>query len=178
MAEELGLESRWRPVRLILTGGTIEKVHDPRAEALAFPEDGASIIPELLGEARCAFPAVEALLQKDSLHFTDADRAAIAAAVRAAPELALVVTHGTSTMGETARFLEGGAAAEGAGKTVVLTGAMRPASFFRSDGPFNLGAAILAAQLLPPGVWGVMNGRAIPAAALRKDLEAGRFDGG
>lgn len=171
-----GKEGRWRAVRLILTGGTIDKVHDVRAEALAFPEDGASIVPALLGEARCAFPITEPLMQKDSLHFTAADRAAIAAAILAAPEPAMVVTHGTSTMGETARFLIAAMAKAGVEKTVALTGAMRPASFFRSDGPFNLGAAILAAQLLPAGVWGVMNGRAIPASALDKDLDAGRFD--
>lgn len=166
----------WRAARVILTGGTLDKVHDPKAEALAFPESGASIAPELLAEARCAFPSVQQILQKDSLQFTDADRAAIAAAIEAAPEPAIVVTHGTSTMGETARFLEGALSPAAAGKTIALTGAMRPASFFRSDASFNLGAALLAAQLLPAGIWGVMNGRAIPATALEKDVEAGRFD--
>ena len=38
------------------------------------------------------------------------------------------------------------------GKTVVLTGAMRPHSLGRSDASFNLGGAIIAAQTLPEGV--------------------------
>ena len=84
------------------------------------------------------------LLQKDSLDFDDADRAAIAIAVRDAPERAVVITHGTGTMEQTAKWL----AAEHSGKTIVLTGAMRPFSLGRSDGPFNLGGAIVAAPIL------------------------------
>jgi len=61
-------------------------------------------------------------------------------------------------------------------KTVVLTGAMRPFSLNSSDGEFNLGGAVVAAQILAPGVWGVMNGRVFPADLLHKDTAAGRFD--
>ena len=41
---------------------------------------------------------------------------------------------------------------------------------------FGVGGAVVAAQLLPAGVWGVMNGRVFPAASLRKDVAQGRFD--
>ncbi len=58
----------------------------------------------------------------------------------------------------------------------VLTGAMRPFSLYTSDGEFNLGGAITASQILPAGVWGVMNGRVFAAEALKKDVEQGRFD--
>ncbi|QFS82387.1 Glutaminase-asparaginase [Roseivivax sp. THAF197b] len=85
-----------------------------------------------------------------------------------------MLTHGTGTMGQTARYL----AAElgDTDKCVVLTGAMRPFSLYASDGEFNLGAAIVAAQILEPGVWGVMNGRVFPAARLDKNVDQGRFD--
>ncbi len=160
------------PVRIIVTGGAIDKVHDPRTESLGFSPDGASHIPEMLRIGRCHFPVVERLMLKDSLWFEDDDREAISAAVAAAPEARIVVTHGTGTMGQTARYLDGRAA----DKTVVLTGAMRPFSLSASDGEFNLGAAITAAQLLPPGVWGAMNGRVFPAATLDKNTDQGRFD--
>ena len=159
-------------VRIIVTGGTIDKVHDVRSEGLAFSPDGATHIPEMLRIGRCHFPVVELLMLKDSLYFDDADRTAIARAVARAAESALVITHGTGTMGETARFLAGRAA----NKTVVLTGAMRPFSLYSSDGEFNLGGAVIAAQTLAPGVWGVMNGRVIPAEKLNKNVEQGRFD--
>ena len=161
-----------KEVRIIVTGGTIDKVHDTRTEGLGFAPDGATHIPEMLRVGRCHFPAVQLLMLKDSLYFDDADRDTIAAAAVAAPEQALVITHGTGTMGETARFLEDHVG----DKTVVLTGAMRPFSLSSSDGEFNLGGVVVAAQLLGAGVWGVMNGRTFPAAALNKNIEQGRFD--
>ena len=161
-----------KDVRIIITGGTIDKVHDTRTEGLSFSPDGSTHIPELLRIGRCHFPVVQLLMLKDSLYFEDADREAIAAAVAEAPEDCVVITHGTGTMGDTARFL----ADRGIDKTVVLTGAMRPFSLYTSDGEFNLGGAVVASQLLEPGVWGVMNGRVFPADRLNKDVEQGRFD--
>lgn len=161
-----------KDVRILVTGGTIDKVHDPKTEGLGFSPDGATHIPEVLRIGRCHFPSVEVLMLKDSLYFDDADREAIANAVENAAETSLIITHGTGTMGQTARFLQG----RSPGKTIVLTGAMRPFSLFSSDGEFNLGGALVAAQLLEPGVWGVMNGRVFAADALNKNTEQGRFD--
>ncbi len=161
-----------KDVKIIVTGGTIDKVHDPRTEGLAFAPDGATHIPEMLRIGRCHFPAVKLLMLKDSLYFDDADREAVASAVEQSAEPALVVTHGTGTMGDTARYLAGRVQ----DKTVVLTGAMRPFSLSSSDGEFNLGGAVVASQLLTPGVWGVMNGRVFAADRLKKNTEQGRFD--
>ncbi len=161
-----------KSLRIVITGGTIDKVHDPRSEGLAFSPDGATHIPEMLRIGRCDFPVTDVVMLKDSLYFEDGDRAEIADAVRRAPEDAVVVTHGTGTMGNTARYLEG----QALGKTIVLTGAMRPFSLYASDGEFNLGGAVVAAQLLETGVWGVMNGRVFPARDLNKNTEHGRFD--
>ncbi len=161
-----------RDLRIVVTGGTIDKIHDMKNEGLGFAPDGATHIPEMLRIGRCDFPAVELLMLKDSLYFDDADREAIAAAIDRAADPAVVVTHGTGTMGETARFLAGGTG----DRTVVLTGAMRPFSLFSSDGEFNLGGAVIAPQTLQPGVWGVMNGRVFAAGDLNKNVEQGRFD--
>lgn len=161
-----------KDLRIIVTGGTIDKVHDPVSEGLAFAKDGATHVPEILAIGRCHHPLVQRIMLKDSLDFDDADRDAIVAAIMAAPEPAIVVTHGTGTMGDSARWI----AARTTGKTVVLTGAMRPHSLSMSDGIFNLGGATIAAQLLDPGVYGVMNGRVFPAGALDKNTEQGRFD--
>ncbi len=161
-----------KDLRIVVTGGTIDKVHNTRSEGLAFAPDGSTHIPEMLRIGRCHFPVVELAMLKDSQDFDDADRATVAKAIVRAPEPAVIVTHGTSTMGDTARFLSGRVV----GKTVVLTGAMRPFSLYTSDGEFNLGGAVIAAQLLEVGVWGVMNGRVFPAAELNKNVEQGRFD--
>lgn len=163
-------------LRVVVTGGTLDKVHDWKTESLDFPPSGESHVSEILDEARCGGAVVEVLFLKDSLEFTDADRTRVAEAVRAAPETRLVVTHGTSTMGETARALEAAGVGGPLGKTVVLTGAMRPFSLQRSDAPFNLGAAVIAARVLSAGVFGVMNGRVFAAQDLVKNTELGRFD--
>jgi len=161
-----------KDVRIIVTGGTIDKIHDPSTEGLAFAEDGSTHIPEILSHGRCHFTQVETIMLKDSLDFDDADRDAIVAAIQAAPEPAFVVTHGTGTMGQSARWIAGRVT----GKTIVLTGSMRPHSLNFSDGPFNLGGAIIAAQTLPEGVYGVMNGRVFEAEDLIKNVQQGRFD--
>ncbi len=159
-------------VRIVVTGGTIDKVHDMRSEGLAFAPDGSTHIPEMLRIGRCVFPVIQLLMLKDSLYFDEEDRRLILTAVEKAPEQAVIVTHGTGTMGHTARFLSRRAP----DKTVVLTGAMRPFSLAGSDGEFNLGGAMIAAQILEPGVWGVMNGRVFSAEKLNKNVEQGRFD--
>lgn len=161
-------------IRILVTGGTLDKVHDWAREALVL--DGGCAVPGLLEAGRCRIAVIERVLCKDSLDMDDADRSAIADAVRAAPETRLVVTHGTGTMGVTARYLAGLEAEYLGGRTVVLTGAMRPVAVVGSDAAFNLGGAIVAAQVLGPGVWGVMNGRVFPAAALDKNTATGRFD--
>ncbi len=169
------------PLLILTTGGTLDKIHDPHTEALAFPPDGATHVPAMLERARCHWPRVQPLLMKDSLDFTDADRDALLNAIAAAPERAIVVTHGTGTMELSARWvaarLDPGTQADpDRAKTVVFTGAMRPHSLGQSDAQFNLGGAVVAAQCLPAGVYGVMNGRVFPAAALHKNTDAGRFD--
>ena len=156
-------------VLIFTTGGTIDKVHDVRTETLMF--DGSTTVPEILKYRRIDFPRVESLMSIDSLDMTLEHREAILCAVVNAPEEHIVITHGTGTMEQTAQHLLGHVR----GKTVVLTGAMRPQSLWRSDAEFNLGGALIAAQTLSAGVYAVMNGRIIPARNVRKNLETGQF---
>jgi L-asparaginase len=63
------------------------------------------------------------------------------------------------------------------GKTIVLTGAMVPYAFgTSSDGFFNLGSALAFVQILPPGVYVVMNGRYFPWDRVRKNRQTGTFE--
>ena len=114
---------------------------------------------------------VQGLMRKDSLELTDADRAAIRAAVEAAPERHVLITHGTDTMPETARALLGIR-----DKVVVLTGGLYPARFRWTDAIFNVGGAVAAVWTLPPGVWVVVNGRVYAGDKVRKDRVRNRFE--
>ena len=60
-------------------------------------------------------------------------------------------------------------------KTVVLTGALSPARFAKSDATFNVGMAFAAVQSLPAGVYIVMNGSIFDAGSVRKDVDNNRF---
>jgi L-asparaginase len=58
----------------------------------------------------------------------------------------------------------------------VLTGALSPYRFRQSDATFNIGCAIGALQVLPPGVYIAMSGRVFAIDHVRKNREARRFE--
>jgi len=156
-------------IKFLTTGGTIDKVYfDSKSEY----EVGPPQVAELLREANATFEyEIESILRKDSLDLTDADRALIHDRVAADPCSHIVVTHGTDTMILTARALT-----SISGKTIVLTGSMQPARFRVTDAEFNLGAAIAAVQILPPGVYIAMNGRIFDPACSRKNVANNCFE--
>jgi L-asparaginase len=158
-------------LRVLVTGGTIDKTYSPIEGTLGFSRTN---VLAMLAQARVALPEsqVQIVLLKDSLDMTDADREGIRAAAAAAPETRLIITHGTDTMVLTARHL----AQARLGKTIVLVGAMVPFAFGQSDGLFNLGLAFAAVQLLPPDVFIAMNGRVFRWDAVRKNQSAAVFE--
>jgi len=159
-------------VLVLITGGTLDKVHDTLTESLVFGGGDKSRVSDILEFGRCDHPRLKIIMQKDSLDMTEGDRETILQAVLDARQSRIVITHGTGTMELTAKYLDG----KVGDKTVVLTGAMRPESLGKSDAGFNLGGAIIAAQTMPFGVYAVMNGRVFAAQDVRKDTKAGRFD--
>ena len=127
---------------------------------------------DVLQEAHATFEAdVESVLRKDSLDMTDEDRLLIRRKIEADPCSRIVVTHGTDTMIQTARMLQGIP-----GKTIVLTGSMQPARFKSTDAAFNVGVAIGALQVLPPGVYIAMNGQVFDPEKTRKNVAESRFE--
>lgn len=156
-------------IKFFTTGGTIDKVYfDARSEY----QVGAPQVTEILKEANVAFEyEVVPVLQKDSLDMTDADRQTIRQAVEADLCERIVITHGTDTMVDTAKWLLGIAA-----KTIVFTGAMEPARSRYTDATFNVGCAIAAVQTLSAGVYIAMNGRVYPASHARKNYDTRRFE--
>ena len=155
-------------IDIFTTGGTIDKVY---FDALSEFQIGPAAIPDLLRENNVHVPhRVTQLMRKDSLELDDADRAAIRAAVEASEATRILVTHGTDTMVVTGRVL-----AWIAGKTIVMTGAMPPASVPPSDAEFNAGLALAALPSPPPGVYVAMNGMIFDPEKTVKDRAGARF---
>lgn len=154
---------------VLCTGGTIEKEYLPIPGVLAF---GKPKIEVMLQQAQLNHPpTIEHLFAKDSLEMDDHDRMRILERIRVATEDRILITHGTDTMPETARFLSRNLS----GKTIVLTGAMVPASVNDSDAHFNLGFACCAALHQKPGVWVAMGGEIFEANRVAKNKKEGRF---
>ncbi len=168
--------TRLNPIRIIVTGGTFDKDYDELSGTLTFR---STHLPEILRASRITVPVqLEIVRLIDSLEMQDAHRQEIATACQRAPESTIVVTHGTDTMTETARFL-GAAAAhdpELGAKSIVLTGAMLPYTVLHSDAAFNLGFALAAAQLVDSGIHLCMNGRVFAWDNARKNTNLGIFE--
>ena len=158
------------PIRLFVTGGTFDKEYDEIRGTLYFAD---THLPQMLELGRCRVEVkVRTLMMIDSLEMTEAGRDVIAHNCAEVAERHIVITHGTDTMVDTARTL----AEKVPDKTIVLTGAMIPIAFGSSDGLFNLGGAITAVQVLPPGVYVTMNGRVFPWDRVRKNRSTGIFE--
>lgn len=156
-------------IQIFTTGGTIDKVYfDARSEYTV----GEPTILEILRTAGATVDVrVETLMRKDSLDMDEADRQAVVSRVAASEAARVLITHGTDTMVQTARALR-----QVEGKTIVLVGSLSPARFKASDAEFNIGFALAAVQLLPPGVYLAMNGRVFDADRVEKNRSENRFE--
>jgi len=85
----------------------------------------------------------------------------------------VVITHGTDTLVETGLLLK--KRLRGLKFPIILTGAMTPLGFEKSDGLQNLTESLLAARLLPPGVYLVIHGQVFPIDRVRKDRKHSCF---
>ncbi len=159
------------PIQIFTTGGTIDKTYFDIKNEYHVGE------PQAAGVMERANVVVEyevvPIMQKDSLDLTDQDRDTIHEAIASATCDRMIITHGTDTMVKTARHPK-----DISGKTIVLTGSMYPAQYRDSDAVFNLGCALIGAQVLPPGVYIAMNGRIFDPSRTEKNVALNRFDDG
>ncbi len=156
-------------IKIFTTGGTIDKTYFDQKSSYQVGEPQASGVLERANVV--VDYEVVPIMQKDSLDLDDSDREKIRAIIESDPAERAVVTHGTDTMIETASHLQ-----QVSGKTIVLTGSMYPAQYRDSDAVFNLGCALIAAQILGPGIYIAMNGRLFDPAASVKNVARNRFE--
>lgn len=156
-------------IKIFTTGGTIDKTYFDKNSDYHVGEPQAGGILE---KSNVVFDyAVQSIFRKDSLDLVDEDRQKIKETIAQDSAQHIIVTHGTDTMVQTAKELEGIP-----NKTIVLTGSMSPAPFRDSDAVFNIGCAVMAVQLLAPGVYIVINGKVFDPKHARKNVELKRFE--
>ncbi len=161
-------------IALISTGGTIEKTYDALRGVLT---NEVSVLDLLLGTLILQGVTITRvpLMNKDSLDMTPADHTLIAETVGvfAGQHEGVVVVHGTDRLARTGdRIVE----VLGTPRVpVVLTGAMRPYEMRHTDAPQNLTEALMAVQLLAPGVYVVMHDKVLKFPGVEKDPKLGTF---
>ena len=161
-------------IKLIITGGTIDKIYNEVRGEMGFQES-SHLEQVLTQECRCVIPnlSYETLFLKDSTELDDKDREVLKSTCLQSLEQVLIITHGTDTMQESASFLS--KCTSLSHKTIIFTGAMRPYSLGHSDAVFNLGSAIAAAPYLPPQIYVAMSGAVLPWTEVTKNREIGKF---
>jgi len=156
-------------IKIFTVGGTIDKIYFDKKDTYAV---GESMVGDILKAANVDIDfTCEALLYKDSLDMSDADRQLVYDKIVAEPSERIIITHGTDTMVATAKQL-----IDIAGKVIVLTGSMAPARFKSSDAEFNIGCAVIAVQTLPAGVYIIMNGKIFDPKNARKNIPKNKFE--
>ncbi|MFC1574624.1 asparaginase domain-containing protein [Gemmatimonadota bacterium] len=158
-------------IKIFTTGGSLDKGYSTRESDFVVQEPK---IDEVLNQANVGIEyEIESLFRKDSLEITEEDRNLLLERVRDEECRHILITHGTDTMALTAQKLS-----SLSGKTIVLTGAMQPASFKNTDAHFNIGFALASLLQLPEGVYLAMNGAVFDPWTVRKNMELDRFEGG
>src|SRR6185295_7858884 len=163
-----------RRIALISTGGTIEKTYDELRGVL---ENQVSVLDVMLASLELRGVEIDrvALMNKDSLDMSAEDHALIArtAAQLSASHDGVVVVHGTDRLA-----VSGHCVVELAGtpaSPIVFTGAMRPYELRSTDALQNLTEALLAVQLVEPGVYVAMHNQVLAFPGVVKDAKRRTF---
>jgi len=161
-------------IAVISTGGTIEKTYDCMTGILANKVNILDIMMESLVLNGIEVSRVP-LMNKDSSEMSDGDHTLIAntAAAMASGHDGVIIVHGTDRLehtGERCVELLGDLKVP-----IVLTGAMQPYEMRHTDSVQNLTEALLAVQLVEPGVYVAMHNRLLKFPGVTKDWEHGTF---
>ena len=157
-------------ITFIQTGGTIDKDYPKTTDGWAFEIDEPAV-GRILEKLNPTFEfEVLSVFKKDSLMIDDDDRRRLLELIRKIKNDKIIITHGTDTMLETAKFLS-----SISNKTIILTGAMKPERFYNSDAAINLGVAIGAINVIENGVFIAMHGIVKSCDLMKRDLETGKY---
>ena len=158
-------------ILFVQTGGTIDKDYPKKTKGWGF-EISTPAFDRVLSKLKLSFEYdAVTLFQKDSQDISDADRMQLRDFLRDTEFEKIIITHGTDTIIETARFIQ-----NVSGKTIVFTGAFLPEKFKESDADFNLGMAVAAVQNFPEGVFVCLNGIVCSAEKIKRDMNTGKFN--
>ena len=172
-AKQTNKQTNKQTIHFIITGGTIDSFYDGTKDT-AVPNE-KSVIPRFIKSLQLYEKTIfTEVCMKDSRGLTEDDLENILKAIEESSCEKIIITHGTYTMSDTARYLK--ANLKRKDQTIVFTGSMIPIQGFSpSDGPFNLGYSIAKVLDLPVGIYVCVNGRVFSPEEVMKTLYKGKF---
>lgn len=120
---------------------------------------------------------IETICEKDSREINKDDLDKLWSVIKSSQNENILITHGTFTMKDTAKFLENLIIKEKINKKIILTGAMVPiVGFSISDAGFNLGYSLATFNSVISGVYICMNGGIFKTDEVEKNIDLLRFE--
>jgi L-asparaginase len=166
-------------IHIIKMGGTIE-FKDPAYQKIN--EELMKLDPSIdsylknLVKPRFSYN-IEVICEKDSREITKKDLDKLWTTIKSSQHENILITHGTFTMKNTAKFLEELLFKEKINKKIIITGAMVPiVGFSVSDAAFNLGFSLASFNSVESGVYICMNGGIFKYDEVEKSIELFRFE--
>lgn len=170
--EDYSQKNMTEKILFLLTGGTIDSYYDPVQDAVIPLQKSA--LPDYIKSLQLGMETeYREVCMKDSREITREDRMNILQMIEESSCANIIITHGTYTLCETARYLDQHLAEKE--KKIILTGAMIPYQMPNSDAAFNLGYAVAALKNVENGVYVAMNGQVFLSQEAEKDREKGVF---
>jgi L-asparaginase len=164
-----------KPIHFILTGGTIDSYYDSTKDTVA--PNKKSVIPSFIESLKLynTNTTFTTVCMKDSRDITNDDRMNVLKLLETTDSVQIIITHGTYTMPDTARFIK--ANLKRKDQTIVITASMIPLNGFNmSDAQFNLGYAFAKVQDLQVGIYACVNGHVFSPEEILKNVKEGKFE--
>ncbi len=159
-------------VDIIITGGTIDSEWDSAYDTATV--SGESVIPKYFERIKLEIELnFNVVCMKDSRKLTPEDMRQIYEAVENSASDKILITHGTYTMPDTARYIERHLKSK---KAVILTGSLIPLKGYdMSDAAFNLGFSLASLLNIKEGVLLSMHGHLFKPQEVAKSYSEARF---
>ena len=159
-------------ILFIMTGGTLDSFYDGAKDTVSLNEH--SILPQYIKSLNLYCNVeFEEICMKDSRELDAEDLKNILKVIEKTKCKKIIITHGTYTMPDTARYLQANLVRKD--QTIIVTGAMVPHVIINSDGPFNIGYTFAEVQRLSAGIYVAMNGRIFEPEEVAKNMKEGKF---
>lgn len=167
-----------KSIHFLITGGTIGSEWSPSDDTAVVTAQNAvnSYFKDYISPP---FEIKQTIVtMKDSREITDYTRHDISNEVIRSKAENIIITHGTYTMPDTARFLKKNLLdhKDCTNKRIILIGSFWPLKGYSpSDAPFNIGFAIGVIPYIDPGVYVAMHSTLFEAEMVTKDIEHAHF---